>query len=76
VRRDTGKPGCSGDADFTVAQFAGTYPLRLRPGTTSLSALGVDPSVWPRLVMLDLPRSQDACRGATLRLDYRMRLTR
>ena len=76
VEPRTSKPGCRGDADYAVRQYTGAFPLRLRPGTTRMSALGVHAALWPRLAMLDLPRNQDACRGAVLRLNYRMLVTR
>jgi hypothetical protein len=75
VRPVTSTPGCS-DSDYAVAQYAGAYPLVLRPGTTRLSALVRDRALWPQLAMRDLPRNQDACKGAGIRLDYTMRLTR
>lgn len=76
VEPSTGRPGCRGDADYAVHQYAGAFPLRLRPGTTRMSALVADRSLWPRLAMRDLPRNQDACRGVVLRLRYGMLVTR
>jgi hypothetical protein len=76
VRPVTSKEGCRGDTDFGVGQYRGPYPLVLRPGTTRLSALVADASLWPQLGMHNLPRNQDACRGARVRLDYSLRLAR
>ena len=76
VRPVTSKPGCQGDTEFGVGQYRGPYPLVLRPGTTRLSALVADASLWPQLGMHNLPRNQDACRGARVRLDYSVRLAR
>ena len=76
VRPVTSMPGCRGDTDFGVGQYRGPYPLVLRPGTTRLSALVADATLWPQLGMHNLPRNQDACRGARVRLDYSLRLAR
>ena len=38
--------------------------------TVRLSALGVDPSRWPHLTMLERLADQDGCKGAALRLSY------
>jgi uncharacterized membrane protein len=70
VRETTSKAGCSGSQNFTVTQFSGTYPLTIHPGTTSLSSLVPDNSKWPQIQMLNLATNQDACKGATLSLDY------
>jgi hypothetical protein len=61
---------CRGDINYAVAQYSGTYPLVLPPGSTRLSALVSDSSVWPRVSMHDLPTNQDACQDAVLALDY------
>lgn len=76
VRAATSRIACRGDRDYAVRQYAGPYPLTLRPGTTRLSALVGDRSLWPQLAMHDLPRNQDACRGARIGLDLAMRLAR
>jgi hypothetical protein len=70
VRASTSRAGCSGAANFTVGQYAGPYPLTLRPGRTQLSAIVSDSGLWPRLGMRNLPINQDACKDAGLRLDY------
>src|SRR5207237_210490 len=38
--------------------------------TVRLSALGIDPSRWPHLTMLERLADQDGCKGAALRLSY------
>lgn len=60
---------CS-SADYSVTQFTGTYPLDIKPGSTSLSALGLPPASWPRISMLDTLQLQDGCKGATLELTF------
>ena len=67
----TNKPGCSGTTNFSVTkQFTGTVTIA-KNTTRSLSGLGVDPSRWPEVTMLDLPTfDQDACKGATFKLNY------
>jgi hypothetical protein len=66
----TSNPGCSGAANYGVTPYSGPYPLILPPGTTQLSSLVADSTLWPRAAMLDLPTSQDACKGVAIRLDY------
>ena len=62
--------GCSRRRDFrSVPMPPRSYPIRLRPRRTmSLRQLGV--RVLPRVEMLRLPRDQDACQGARLKLRY------
>lgn len=57
-------------ADYHIAQFTGSYPLTVEPGTSSLSRLNVPPGKWPQLKMLDTAQLQDGCKGATLKLTY------
>jgi hypothetical protein len=62
--------GC-GRADFTVRQLPRTVELRLASESTQrLSAMGLSPSRWPAVGMLDRPVNQDGCKGAVLTLDY------
>jgi hypothetical protein len=70
VDATTTNPNCSGDANYGVTQYSGSYPLVLPPGSTRLSALVEDSSNWPQVWMHDLPTNQDACRGAVLSLSY------
>jgi uncharacterized membrane protein len=70
VRATTNKAGCSGTQNFAVDQFSGDYPLTIHPGTTSLSSLVSASSKWPQVRMLNLSSNQDACKNATLNLDY------
>jgi hypothetical protein len=69
IRERTSKAACSGSANYVAAPFSGGYPLLLPPGTAHLAELGPR-SALPAVAMLDLPASQDACRGATVYLDY------
>jgi uncharacterized membrane protein len=71
VEQSTSKSGCSGSANFQVLQIpAGAYPLVLPANTTrTLSQLGLTAASQPILKMLDLG-NQDACKGASLTLDY------
>jgi hypothetical protein len=66
----TNNAHCSGSTNLRVAQallVAVTVPAK---ATRSLQQLGVDPTNWPRVAMLDLPTSQDGCQGATFTLKY------
>lgn len=72
----TSRRGCSGSADYAVRQFSGAYPIVLPPGETALGELVPDQRLWPRVSMLDLPRNQDACRGARLTLRFEGAATR
>ncbi len=57
-------------ADYTLAQYSGTYPLTVAPGSRSLSSLGVPESKRPQITMLDTSQLQDGCKGATVRLAF------
>jgi hypothetical protein len=72
----TSRGRCSGDANYTVRQYRGTYPLLLAPGATRLSALVANTSLLPRIAMHDLSTNQDGCRGAVVSLKYRGAATR
>ncbi len=72
----TSSPHCGGSVNYGVGQYSGSYPLRLRPGSTRLSALVANSSVWPRVSMHDLPTNQDACKGVGVSLHYRGTATR
>jgi hypothetical protein len=76
VRAGTTNPDCNGDANYAVTQFSGGYPLVLQPGSTRLSALVSNSSVWPQVSMHNLPTNQDACKNARLSLDYEGLATR
>lgn len=67
----TSRTGCTA-ADFTVRQYAGSYPLTVsaRAHDVRLTSLGVPPAALPTVAMLDRPGDQDACKGATLQLSY------
>lgn len=75
VGAGTTHPGCAG-ANYAVTQYSGGFPLLLHKGSTRLSALVVDSSLWPQVAMHNLPTNQDACQGAVLSLDYRGLATR
>ncbi|BCW60840.1 MULTISPECIES: hypothetical protein [Micrococcaceae] len=57
-------------ADYTLTQYAGTYPLTVVPGDRTLSSLGVAEPKRPQITMLDTSRNQDGCKGATIQLTY------
>ena len=68
--------GCRASANFTVTPLARrAYPIRLGPRRTrTLRALGV--KRLPRVTMRNLLTSQDACKGARLKLRYTGRAQR
>jgi hypothetical protein len=62
--------GCTA-SDFAVRQFAGQYPIRLLSSrTVTLNDLGIPPSSWPQLTMINRPVDQDGCKGATVNLTF------
>jgi hypothetical protein len=61
---------CSGRVNYAATQYTGKFPLLVHPGSTRLSALVSNSSVWPQISMRDLPTNQDACQGAVLSLHY------
>ena len=65
--------GCSAKRDFAIRQLPRrAFPFGLRKRSTrSLKSLGIH--ALPRIRMRNLPRNQDACKGARLRLRYRGR---
>ena len=68
----TDQPGCSASANFVVVEnFEGSLLLPRR-GSATLT----NPEVTGPIVMMrDLPQPQDACKGATLTMDYDARGT-
>ncbi len=70
------RAGCSWKRGFRVTPLKRSqYPISLPARRTrSLWALGV--RALPRVSMLNLPTSQDACKGATLRLRFAGRARR
>ena len=67
----TSRAGCAA-TDFTVRQYAGSYPLTVaaRASGVRLTSLGVPASALPTVTMLDGARNQDACKGVTVHLAY------
>lgn len=67
----TSRAGCAA-ADFTVRQYAGSYPLTVAAHAQDvrLVNLGVPLAALPTVAMLDGARNQDACTGVTVRLAY------
>jgi hypothetical protein len=67
----TSRAGCSA-VDFTVQQYAGSYPLTIpaRASAVSLTSLGVPVSALPAVAMLSRTGNQDACKGVTVQLAY------
>lgn len=58
-------------ADFSVSQPAsGLRVIIPANSTTSLSALGVASSSWPRLTMINSDDNQNGCKSATVTLAY------
>jgi hypothetical protein len=76
IGSNTSRTWCSGDANYAVSQYRGSFPLLLRPGSTRLSSLVASSSDWPRISMVDLPTNQDECKGAIVALTYRGTATR
>lgn len=76
VRPRTSQRACSGTADYAVRQYAGPSPFVMHPGSRRLSTIVPDRDLWPQIAMHDLPSNQDACKGATLALDYTATATR
>ena len=67
----TDRPGCPAAQNYRVAPLAPeALPLRVRPGTSSLTGLGVPAPALPRVEMLNLAASQDGCQGARVELAY------
>ena len=64
----TSAGGC-GAANFSVPQQLQATPTVPARATASLQDLGVAPSQWPQLRMLDAG-NQDACRNASVNLAY------
>ena len=72
VEEDTGRAGCSGTQNFGITQIpAARYPITLPAGQTkTLTQLGIADGDQPQVEMLNQPWNQDACKGATIALDY------
>jgi hypothetical protein len=57
--------------DFSVHQVSPTVEITLAAQTTgTLSSLGIAPTTWPQVGMLDRSINQDGCKGASLALAY------
>jgi hypothetical protein len=72
IEESTSRASCSGTQNFKVTQVpAARYPITL-PGnqTRTLSQLGVADSQMPQVEMLNQPWNQDACKNATITLNY------
>lgn len=72
LEEGTSKAGCSGTQNFNVTQVpAARYPITLPAGQTrTLTQLGVSDADKPQVEMLNRPWNQDACKGASIVLDY------
>lgn len=70
VRRATSRPGCDGVANLQVTQpnVSAAQPLTV-PKKSSVTLPSGTFSA-PRVLMRNLPSSQDACRGATFTFDF------
>lgn len=66
-----GRPSTCEPANFVLrgATFATALPLDARTNG-NLRGLGLHPTRWPRIGLLDLPVNQDDCKGVTLTLSY------
>ena len=70
VPRSTGQLPCLVE-DFTVEQAPDDIDLTLPPqATTSLSALALPSSQWPRVGLRNTSMNQDGCKGASLTLEF------
>jgi hypothetical protein len=72
VKEATSQAGCSGTQNFAITPIpAARYPITLQAKQTrTLTQLGVADSDKPQVEMLNQPWSQDACKNATITLDY------
>jgi hypothetical protein len=68
----TSKAGCSGTQNFQVTQIPSSrFPITMPAGQTrTLTQLGVSDADKPQVEMLNRPWNQDACKGASIVLDY------
>ncbi|MGH8869348.1 MAG: hypothetical protein ACRDYU_15315 [Actinomycetes bacterium] len=67
----TSAGGACGPNNFAVVPYGGPYPLTVPENAArSLSQLGVPTAFWPRVRMVNLPLSQDACKGVAISLVY------
>ncbi len=58
-------------ADFALASYSGPLPLTVPAGSTrSLDQLGVSPTQWPQVSIINRPTDQDGCQGATVTFVY------
>jgi hypothetical protein len=68
--KSTNKPACTTD-NFSVRQFAGSYPLVVPANATrTLSALGASTTQMPALTFINKPSNQDACQNTKITLGY------
>jgi hypothetical protein len=71
TRLTTAKAGCESAENYKVLQYRGAYPVSVPAGASrTLSSLGVATRDLPQVEMLNLPRNQDACKGAALTLSH------
>ncbi len=67
-----------GSDNYAVAQYSGSYPVRLPGGASSIpltelvqaDGTKVSATQLPTLTMLNLDRNQDACKGQTVTLTF------
>jgi hypothetical protein len=62
--------GCDGPANVVVEQGFSAPVVIPKNSSASLQSLGVDPSHWPQIEMLNLSTNQDACKGAVFSFTY------
>jgi hypothetical protein len=72
VEEGTSKPACSGTRNFKITQVPpARLPITLPAGQTkTLAQLGVADGDKPKVEMLNQPWNQDACKNATITLNY------
>jgi hypothetical protein len=72
VEEATSRTGCSGTQNFKVTPIpAARYPITLpAQETRTLAQLGLPAGDRPQVEMLNQPWNQDACKGASITLDY------
>jgi uncharacterized membrane protein len=69
IEEHTSNPGCSGSQNFTTSALVGSVDV---PGNTTatLSQLGVPQARMPKIRFANEPINQDACKHATITLQY------
>jgi uncharacterized membrane protein len=69
VEEQTTNAGCSGTQNFTTSALVGTVDVPANT-TAKLSQLGVPQARLPKVTFVNKPVNQDACKNATVTLQY------